>query len=184
MSQRFEEAIKKWYDTRPSPLNYLNLEFPKPILFSRDKEFQLYCFTNQKHQKHEAHTDNKQLNLIVDQNHQTLYNCEVIWDRLSILSNVTLKNFHKILEFQQQQGDQLEKVKTQVHKLSKHLASLDLAVTNHQPLTKTEVKDLVLEIAEQPKLVEKEALLLTEELKKQVLEVKHAVSDLKKFIAS
>ncbi|KAG6531269.1 hypothetical protein ZIOFF_000553 [Zingiber officinale] len=45
--------------------------------------------------------------------------------------------------------------------------NLTIVYTENRPLTKQEVHKLVAEIAEQPKLIEKEALKLTEELSSQ-----------------
>ncbi|KAG6506467.1 hypothetical protein ZIOFF_031790 [Zingiber officinale] len=56
----------------------------------------------------------------------------------------------------------------EVSQLKIALKNLTIVYTENRPLTKQEVKELVAEITKQPKLVEKEALRLIEELNKKL----------------
>nr|GMD11870.1 ORF1 protein [Ipomoea batatas]GMD48455.1 ORF1 protein [Ipomoea batatas] len=66
--------------------------------------------------------------------------------------------------------------------VKKGLEALTEEFLSSRPLTAKEVKELVVEIAEQPKLVEQEALKLTEELKGKLDKVEGLIKDLKEFI--
>lgn len=82
----------------------------------------------------------------------------VVYNRLSLLLKVSLKHFHSLKEENQSLRNEVAQLRTSV-------SSLEKEVLSQRPLTKTEVKALVIEIAKQPKLVGEEALKLTEELR-------------------
>ncbi|GMN71804.1 hypothetical protein TIFTF001_055576, partial [Ficus carica] len=60
--------------------------------------------------------------------------------------------------------ERLEKLESKLGSLEIGLKELTAEVTQNRPLTSQEVKTLVQEIAKQPKLVEEEALRISEEL--------------------
>ncbi|GJU79569.1 putative polyprotein [Tanacetum coccineum] len=64
----------------------------------------------------------------------------------------------------------------------KSLQQISTVIQQSKPLTKREVLNLVQEIAEQPKLVEKEALRLTEDLNQKIQKVEHLLHEVKKLM--
>ncbi|KAG6487553.1 hypothetical protein ZIOFF_056141 [Zingiber officinale] len=97
-------------------------------------------------------------------------NIGVVYDRVSLLSKVSLKHFYALKE-------ENRALRYEISVLQKAVSSLEKEVLCQNPLTKTEVRELVREIARQPKLVEEEALKLTEELKK-IREIKEQIQRL------
>nr|AMN88378.1 hypothetical protein [Grapevine Roditis leaf discoloration-associated virus] len=91
-------------------------------------------------------------------NTHLFHNLAVVYDRLNLQSRVNLKNLKNILERIERQELRLENLERSVKNLTK-------VFVENKPLTATEVRRLVLEISQQPKLVEQEALKLTEELR-------------------
>lgn len=67
-------------------------------------------------------------------------------------------------------------------KLEKAFNKISTEIQQSKPLTRREVLNLVQEIAEQPKLVEKEALRLTESLNTKIQEVEHLLHEVKRLI--
>lgn len=57
-------------------------------------------------------------------------------------------------------------------------------VIENRPLTKTEVVDLVKEIAKQPKLIEAEALRLTEDLNNKLNRVEEILRKVERWLAA
>lgn len=94
---------------------------------------------------------------------QIANNLAVIYDRLNLHSRVCIKDSHKQLELFSQIEAKLEVSFQKIEKQQKELQKL---IELQKPLSKTEVLGLVEEIAQQPKLVEQEALRLTEKLEK------------------
>ncbi|GJS71695.1 Orf y [Tanacetum coccineum] len=64
----------------------------------------------------------------------------------------------------------------------KSLQQISTEIQQSKPLTKREVLNLVQEIVEQPKLVEKKALRLTEDLNQKIQKVEHLLYKVKKLI--
>ncbi|GKA41464.1 ARID DNA-binding domain-containing protein [Tanacetum coccineum] len=62
------------------------------------------------------------------------------------------------------------------------LQQISTGIQQSKPLTKREVLNLVQEITEQPKLVEKEALRLTEDLNQKIQKFEHLLHEVKKLI--
>nr|WVH32572.1 hypothetical protein [Fig badnavirus 1]WVH32576.1 hypothetical protein [Fig badnavirus 1]WVH32580.1 hypothetical protein [Fig badnavirus 1]WVH32584.1 hypothetical protein [Fig badnavirus 1] len=110
-------------------------------------------------------------------NSHLYHNLAVVYDRLNLQSRVNLKNLKGILE--------------RVEKQERKLESLELAVRNltqvfveNKPLTTTEVRRLVYEISQQPKLVEQETLRLTEELRQKLERVEAIVKKVESWTSS
>lgn len=102
-------------------------------------------------------------------------NIAVVYDRTCLSSRVNLRNFKLLLE----KNQELEK---QVKRLEKAVKTLSATFSENKPLTKTEVRELVSEISKQPKLVEKEALELTQNLDQKILRVEKLLSKIEKQI--
>lgn len=110
-------------------------------------------------------------------NKEIAHNLAVVYDRTCLSSRVHLKNFKEILEKQ-------EKLEKEVHKLHKEIVTLNKVVIENRPLTKTEVVDLVKEIAKQPKLIEAEALRLTEDLNNKLNRVEEILRKVERWLAA
>nr|UVT37308.1 ORF1 [Fig badnavirus 2]UVT37310.1 ORF1 [Fig badnavirus 2] len=91
-------------------------------------------------------------------------NLAVLYDRVSLFSRVSIKNFKSVLE-------RIEKVEERLGALEKGVKTLTKEITESRPLTAQEVRDLVTEIARQPKLVEEEALKISGELSQKLARV-------------
>nr|AWD78009.1 hypothetical protein [Grapevine Roditis leaf discoloration-associated virus] len=91
-------------------------------------------------------------------NTHLFHNLAVVYDRLNLQSRVNLKNLKNILE-------RIEKQELRLENLEKSVKNLTKVFVENKPLTTVEVRRLVQEISKQPKLVEQEALRLTEELR-------------------
>ncbi|THU64835.1 hypothetical protein C4D60_Mb01t30640 [Musa balbisiana] len=85
------------------------------------------------------------------------HNIAVIYDRTCLSSRVHLKNFKLLIEKNQELEKEVKRLKTSIK-------TLTTLFSENRPLTKQEVQDLVAEISKQPKLVEEEALRLTQNL--------------------
>lgn len=112
-----------------------------------------------------SHTSNLEyldlaLTLKVSSN-QIAHNLSVVYDRTCLSAKINLRNFKLILE----RSEILEKDDIGLKTALKNLTTVFL---ENRPLTKQEVKELVAEISRQPKLVEEEAIRLTEELSKKL----------------
>nr|WBW50879.1 hypothetical protein [Sweet potato pakakuy virus] len=106
---------------------------------------------------------------------QLAHNRSIVRDNNNLHTKVLLKRCY-VLE------EKLEEQSLLIKKLEKGLEALTEEFLSSRPLTAKEVKELVVEIAEQPKLVEQEALKLTEELKGKLDKVEGLIKDLKEFI--
>jgi cell division protein FtsB len=113
---------------------------------------------------------------IRDYLHTITNNTSVVFDRLCLFSKVSLKHFHEI----QQQNEDL---KNQILSLKRRITVQDSKIEAFkQPLTKEEVKDLVEEIAQQPKLIEEQALKLTADLEQKLIRVEKLLHEIKNFL--
>nr|ASG91834.1 ORF1 [Cacao swollen shoot virus] len=90
-------------------------------------------------------------------NNQLAHNLAVIFDRLSLSNRVFIKNLKQIQESLLELERRIQSIERSVTKVQKHQKE-------NQPLTETAVRKLVSEIAQQPKIVEEQALRLTQEL--------------------
>ncbi|ASL69987.1 P1 [Jujube mosaic-associated virus] len=141
MSERFENAIKKWYEeSATANLEYLDL----------------------------ASSQKPTLSLLHN-------NIAVIYDRVSLFAKVSLKQFKQILE-------ENHSFKSEIVQLRKHIASLEQEFHSSKPLSKSEIRELVVEISKQPKLVEEQAVKLTEDLRIQVRKVESLLHEVKTLI--
>ena len=105
------------------------------------------------------------------------HNISVIYDRLNLLSRVSLKNF-------KQTQEQIQSLDQKIQKLEQNLKNLTILFTENRPLTTSEVKTLVHEIAKQPKLVETEALKISEELNQKLKRVEAVLKRVETWVSS
>nr|ATZ69500.1 ORF1 protein [Cacao swollen shoot Ghana Q virus] len=103
--------------------------------------------------------------------HDLSNNLDFTIKHLILLSRVSLKNFHKILENQEQLGKRLDKIEDQVQYLTKQ-----------KPLTKQTAQNLLTEISKQPKEIEEQALALISQLEEKVGRVEKAVEKLNHWV--
>ena len=104
-------------------------------------------------------------------------NISVVYDRLNLFSRVSLKNFKQIQE-------QIHSLDHKIQKLEQNLKNLTILFTENHPLTVSEVKVLVSEIAKQPKLVETEALKIAEELNQKLNRVEAVLKKVETWASS
>ena len=98
-------------------------------------------------------------------------NISVIYDRLLLFSRVTIKHF-KVLEEKQ------EKLEKEFSKFRILVSELTSEVTERKPLSKQEVRELVKEIAAQPKLIEEQSLKIAADLDEKVRRIEESVNKL------
>ncbi|KAG6499749.1 hypothetical protein ZIOFF_039541 [Zingiber officinale] len=104
-------------------------------------------------------------------NNQLAHNLATIYDKTCLSSCVHLKNCKLIIE-------QTQLLKKEVLKLETALSNLTLVYTENKPLTKQEVRNHVKDVTGNPKLVEEEALTLTEELNKKLERIDELLKDI------
>jgi chromosome segregation ATPase len=104
-------------------------------------------------------------------------NISVIYDRLNLLSRVSLKNF-------KQTQEQIHSLDQRIQKLEQNLKNLTILLTENRPLTTSEVKTLVTEVTKQPKLIETEALKISEELNQKLKRVEAVLKRVETWVSS
>lgn len=104
-------------------------------------------------------------------------NISVIYDRLNLLSRVSLKNF-------KQTQEQINFLDQKIQKLEQNLKNLTILLTENHLLTKSEVKTLVTEVTKQPKLIETEALKISEELNQKLERVEAVLKRVETWVSS
>jgi polyhydroxyalkanoate synthesis regulator phasin len=104
-------------------------------------------------------------------------NISVIYDRLNLLSRVSLKNF-------KQTQEQINSLDQRIQKLEQNLKNLTILLTENRPLTTSEVKTLVTEVTKQPKLIETEALKISEELNQKLKRVEAVLKRVETWVSS
>lgn len=103
------------------------------------------------------------------------HNISVVFDRVSLLSRVSLKNFKLILEKLSSLESKLSEEKIKIEKLEKLIKS-------SRPLTEQQVEALVLKFAAQPKEIEQRTINLAAELQKEVSQLKQMVVKIEKLL--
>ena len=104
-------------------------------------------------------------------------NISVIYDRLNLLSRVSLKNF-------KQTQEQINFLDQKIQKLEQNLKNLTILLTENRFLTTSEVKTLVTEVTKQPKLIETEALKISEELNQKLERVEAVLKRVETWVSS
>ena len=103
------------------------------------------------------------------------HNISVIYDRTCLSSRVNLRNFKLLLE----ENHNLEK---RIRNLESSVKTLSSLFIENKPLTQSEVQKLVLEISKQPKLIEEEALRLSQNLDQKLQRIEILLSKIEKQI--
>ncbi|ATZ69457.1 ORF1 protein [Cacao swollen shoot CE virus] len=104
-------------------------------------------------------------------NNQLAHNLAVIFDRISLGNRVFLKNLKQIQE-------SVLTLERKIESQSTSLKKIQTQLKENRPLTEDTVKSLVREIAQQPKLVEEQALRLTQELETKLERVEKLLHQL------
>ncbi|QHF16178.1 hypothetical protein KM754_gp1 [Camellia lemon glow virus] len=110
------------------------------------------------------------------------HNLSVIFDRQNLSSRVLIKNHKQILEQIQHLDLKISKFERKLNSLVKDLSSLSSFLVENKPLTKSEVKSLVLEISQQPKLVEEQTVFLAKQLQEKVDKVEVILHQVKSLL--
>jgi hypothetical protein len=105
-------------------------------------------------------------------------NIDFVVKHVVLQSRTALKHFHTAAVKQEAVETQLELCKKELTGLRRELKAIKSELVNNKPLTRTEVLALVKEIAQQPKIVEEQALRLTEELNKKLNKVEELIGHL------
>lgn len=182
-TERIEQSIKEWDDKyKVKDLDYLNLEVPQPSSFENLHSLKYFCFHN--NCKHSLESSNSQLNLLTDLALVQHLNLEFTHSRVGLSARIAIKYFHSISDKLKEQEEQLKTISATQRKIQKQLKTLEGELEQHRPLSRTDVQQLVKEIAQQPKLVEAEALKLTQDLERKLQEVKDLLKDVKQVLLS
>nr|QJC63534.1 hypothetical protein [Cacao swollen shoot virus] len=108
-------------------------------------------------------------------NNQLAHNLAVIFDRVSLGNRVFIKNLKQIQE-------SILELHTRVDTVEVALRRLTKLFKENKPLSEFEVKRLVEEIAQQPKIVEEQALRISQELELKLKEVEKLLHNLGQVI--
>lgn len=103
------------------------------------------------------------------------HNIAVVYDRTCLSSRVNLRNFKLLLERTQQLEDKIQK-------LEKATKTLSALFKENRPITKTEIRELVVEISEQPKIIKEESLKITQNLDQKILRVETLLTKIEEQI--
>nr|QCA48087.1 hypothetical protein [Cacao red vein-banding virus] len=106
---------------------------------------------------------------------QLAHNLAVIFDRVNLGNRVFIKNLKQIQESLLEVNSRIETVETRVSKLAKQFRE-------NKPLSESEVKHLVSEIAKQPKIVEKQALEISQQLEQKLERVEKLLGKLDQWV--
>nr|QJC63481.1 hypothetical protein [Cacao swollen shoot CD virus] len=104
-------------------------------------------------------------------NNQIAHNLAVTFDRLNLGNRVFIKNLKQIQE-------SLAEINTRIDILEVGLRRLTKQLKENKPLTEQEVRRLVGKIAQQPKIVEEQALKISQELEQKLAEVEKLLHNL------
>nr|QJC63501.1 hypothetical protein [Cacao swollen shoot virus] len=108
-------------------------------------------------------------------NNQLAHNLAVTFDRINLGNRVFIKNLKQIQE-------SILELHTRVDTVEVALRRLTKLFKENKPLSESEVKRLVEEIAQQPKIVEEQALRISQELELKLKEVEKLLHNLGQVI--
>lgn len=103
------------------------------------------------------------------------HNISVIYDRTCLSSRVNLRNFKLLLE-------ENRNLEHRVKNLEASITTLSSLLIKNKPLTQVDVQKLVLKITKQPKLIEEEALRLSQSLDQKLQRIEILLSKIEKQI--
>lgn len=102
-------------------------------------------------------------------NRQLAHNISVVFDRISLLSKVSVKNFKLILE-------RLSVLESKVEKNSIKIKNIQ------KPLSEQQIEALVTKLTAQPKEIEERTISLATELRKEVSQLKLMIAKVEKLL--
>lgn len=102
-------------------------------------------------------------------NSQLAHNLSVVFDRISLLSKVSLKNFKLILE-------RLSVLESKIKKNSIKIKNIQ------KPLSEQQIEALVAKLTLQPKEIEERTINLAAELRKEVSQLKLMLAKVEKLL--
>lgn len=102
-------------------------------------------------------------------NRQLAHNLSVVFDRISLLSKVSLKNFKLILERLSELELKIEKNTIKIKNIQK-------------PLSEQQLEALVTKLTAQPKEIEERTIHLATELRKEVSQLKLMIAKVEKLL--
>nr|QJC63524.1 hypothetical protein [Cacao swollen shoot virus] len=108
-------------------------------------------------------------------NNQLAHNLAVTFDRVNLGNRVFIKNLKQIQESILELHTRIDTVEVALKRLTK-------LFKENKPLSEFEVKRLVEEIAQQPKIVEEQALRISQELELKLKEVEKLLHNLGQVI--
>nr|ASG91867.1 ORF1 [Cacao swollen shoot virus] len=108
-------------------------------------------------------------------NNQLAHNLAVTFDRVNLGSRVFIKNLKQIQESILELNTRIDTVEVALRRLTKQFRE-------NKPLSETEVKRLVEKIAQQPKIVEKQALEISQQLELKLEKVEKLLHKLDQWV--
>nr|CAE81283.1 hypothetical protein [Cacao swollen shoot virus] len=108
-------------------------------------------------------------------NNQLAHNLAVTFDRINLGNRVFIKNLKQIQESILELNTRIDTVEVALRRLTKQFRE-------NKPLSESEVKRLVEEIARQPKIVEKQALEISQQLELKLEKVEKLLHKLDQWV--
>nr|ASG91857.1 ORF1 [Cacao swollen shoot virus]ASG91872.1 ORF1 [Cacao swollen shoot virus]ASG91878.1 ORF1 [Cacao swollen shoot virus]ASG91884.1 ORF1 [Cacao swollen shoot virus]QJC63539.1 hypothetical protein [Cacao swollen shoot virus] len=108
-------------------------------------------------------------------NNQLAHNLAVTFDRVNLGNRVFIKNLKQIQESILELNTRIDTVEVALRRLTKQFRE-------NKPLSESEVKRLVEEIAQQPKIVEKQALEISQQLELKLEKVEKLLHKLDQWV--
>ncbi|ATZ69484.1 ORF1 protein [Cacao swollen shoot Ghana N virus] len=108
---------------------------------------------------------------------QLAHNLSVIFDRVSLGNRVQIKNLKQIQESVLDLDRKVSSLESKIQKLAKQFKE-------NKPLSESEVRHLVSEIAKQPKIVEEQALLISQKLEEKLERVESLLLKLDHWVGT
>lgn len=107
---------------------------------------------------------------------QLANNLDVVYDRLNLLSRVSLKQHYKLLSHFEKQTEEIRQLQRTQKAILEAIAVIQKELISQKPLTSTEVKNLTQELVKLPKLIEQQTSDLLKSVKAQVDKVEKIIS--------
>ena len=179
----FEDRVTN-FCANHSHLDYLDLNFNKPIPRKTSFGVEFECFHEEDiTRSFNTHNHSKDPNLLISDDLNLLkYNLQSLNNSYFTSTNLFIKRFREVREVQEHLGKQVSGLHIAINNLSKKVNQIGVTLQSHQPLTVIQVKQLVEEIAQQPKLIEAEALKLTEDLNKKIAIVHNLLEEIQRSL--
>nr|AWK49020.1 ORF1 [Taro bacilliform virus] len=115
---------------------------------------------------------------------QLAHNLQVIFDRLSLHSSVSIKEHYIVVSKLQTLEKSIEDLKSELTSVKKALTSIQKEVFSHKPLSAQEVHSLALSLIKEPKQIEQQAVHLLKELKEQTSKVETLIHEVNHYLTS